>query len=200
MLVNISWACIMAMALRTQSSSVQQQSTSLQLLVAVQIAIRQHENWPVTFSLEGRHAHGKTCSSCLTCHAEGGMFVTPGSKGHGPKSYLLQKECAAFGATNTKQSNVCFSDSSSCSMLIRGRTSCTPSFCRCAAELDKLRNSGSSTSNDASMTRIQIKSTHLKYLFDELAVFVWSQVTNRGNLHAKPCSSNHEIGVATNLP
>lgn len=73
-----------------------------------------HEHAGCSVPLEaGMYIGGPADDSNLTCQADDGMFVTPGSRGHGPKSYRLQKECAASGDTNTKQSSVCLSESSS---------------------------------------------------------------------------------------
>ena len=74
-------------------------------------------------TLQRVDAETKANSEGLTCQAGRGMVVTPGSRGHGPKSYLLQKECAESGATNTKHSRVCFKELSKCSRPIKGLTS-----------------------------------------------------------------------------
>lgn len=81
------------------------------------------ENASECCSCRQAYAGTKANSERITCQAGGGMVVTPGSRGHGPKSYLLQKECAESGATNTKHSRVCFKESSKCSSPIKGLTS-----------------------------------------------------------------------------
>ena len=73
--------------------------------------------------LAAADAQAGVMSQAVTCRAAGGIVVTPGNRGHGPKSYRLQKECAESGATNTKHNSVCFNDSSRCSKPMRGLTS-----------------------------------------------------------------------------